>query len=109
MLNLTQIEYVPEENQQIKLYKWTRLFKATTWEKIKMLADKDSSISEFTSTLYEMSEYEKIYYQCLARERYERDRTSCLAYGMERINKLNNVSSINQENYTQNVFYITKI
>ncbi len=46
-----------------------------------MLANKDSSISEFTSTLYEMSEDEKIYQQCLARERYERDKLSCVAYG----------------------------
>ena len=28
-----------------------------------------------------MSEDEKIYQQCLARERYERDKISCVAYG----------------------------
>ena len=95
MLNLTQIENVTEEEQQSNLYKWAKLFKATTWEEIKMLADKDSSISEFTFTLHEMSEDEKIYQQCLARERYERDRASCLAYGieqgMEKVNKLINL------------------
>ena len=99
MLNLTQIENVTEEERQSDLYQWAKLFKATTWEEIKMLADKDSSISEFTVTLHEMTEDEKIYYQCLARERYERDRASCLAYGIEQgrkqgIDKINTLNSI---------------
>ena len=83
MLNLTQITSVTEEEQHSDLYKWAKLFKSTTWEEIRMLADKDSSISEFTFTLHEMTEDEKIYQQCLARERYERDRASCIAYGIE--------------------------
>ena len=48
-----------------------------------MLAKDDSSISEFTFTLYEMSEDEKIRYQCFARERYEHDRASAIEYGIE--------------------------
>ena len=83
MLNLTQIENVTEEERCSELYNWAKLFKATTWEEIKMLADKDTSISEFTFTLHEMTEDEKIYQQCLARERYERDHASMLAYGIE--------------------------
>ena len=81
MLNLTQIDKVTDEEKQSTLYQWAKLFKSTTWEEIKMLADKNSSISEFTFTLHEMSEDEKIYQQCLARERYERDKISCVAYG----------------------------
>ena len=63
-----------------------------------MLANKDSSISEFTFTLHEMSEDEKIYYQCLARERYERDRASCLAYGMEQgmVQGMERISKLHQ-------------
>ena len=95
MLNLTQIENVTEEERCSELYNWAKLFKATTWEEIKMLADKDASISEFTFTLHEMTEDEKIYQQCLARERYERDQTSMFAYGveqgMEKINKLHSL------------------
>ena len=83
MLNLTQIGNVTEEERSSELYNWAKLFKATTWEEIKMLADKDASISEFTFTLHEMTEDEKIYQQCLARERYERDRASIFAYGIE--------------------------
>ena len=83
MLNLKQIENVTDNERQSSLYQWAKLFKATTWEEIKMLAKDDSSISEFTFTLYEMSEDEKIRYQCFARERYEHDRASAIEYGIE--------------------------
>ena len=83
MLNLKQIENVTANERQSSLYQWAKLFKATTWEEIKMLAKDDSSISEFTFTLYEMSEDEKIRYQCFARERYEHDRASAIEYGIE--------------------------
>ena len=83
MLNLKQIENVTDNEHQSTLYQWAKLFKATTWEEIKMLAKDDSSISEFTFTLYEMSEDEKIRYQCFARERYEHDRASAIEYGIE--------------------------
>ena len=95
MLNLTQIENVTNEERQSDLHKWAQLFKATTWEEIKMLADKDSSISEFTFTLYEMSEDEKIRQQCFARERYELDRASDIAHGFKQgIKKINNLNNL---------------
>ena len=83
MLNLNQIDKATEKERSSELYHWAALFKATTWEEIKMLAKDDSSISEFTFTLYEMSEDEKIRYQCFARERYEHDRASAIEYGIE--------------------------
>ncbi len=83
MLNLTQIENVTDNERASSLYQWAKLFKSTTWEELRMLAKKDSSISEFTFTLHEMSEDEKIRQQCLARERYERDRASAIEYGIK--------------------------
>ena len=47
MLNLKQIDNVTDNERQSSLYQWAKLFKATTWEEIKMLAKDDSSISEF--------------------------------------------------------------
>ena len=81
MLNLTQITNVPDEERNSALYKWAKLFKATTWEELHMLGKDDSSISKFTFTLHEMSENEKIRQQCMARERYEHDRASAISYG----------------------------
>ncbi len=73
MLNLEQIENVTDEERQSDLYYWAKLFKATTWEEITMLAKNNSSISEFVFTLHEMTKDEKIWEQCLARDLYEHD------------------------------------
>ena len=81
MLNLTQITNVTDEERSSDLYKWAKLFKATTWEELRMLAKDDSSISKFIFTLHEMSEDEKIRQQCMARERYEHDLASAISYG----------------------------
>lgn len=81
MLNLNQIDKATEKERSSELYHWAALFKATTWEEIKMLADDNSSISEFVFTLHEMTEDEKIREQCLARDLYEHDKASAIAYG----------------------------
>ena len=52
--------------------KWARLFKAQTWEEIKMLAEKNPSITEAAATIYQISEDERIRQQCEAREDYLR-------------------------------------
>lgn len=96
MLNLNQIDKATEKERSSELYHWAALFKATTWEEIKMLADNNSSISEFVFTLHEMTEDEKIREQCLARDLYEHDKASAIAYGkrqgieegIQKINKL---------------------
>ncbi len=84
MLNLEQIENVTDEERQSDLYYWTKLFKATTWEEITMLAKNNSSISEFVFTLHEMTEDEKIWEQCLARDLYDHDLASATENGIEK-------------------------
>jgi uncharacterized coiled-coil protein SlyX len=44
------------------------LFKAKTWEEIKMLAKQDISLSAAAETIYELSEDERIQQECEARE-----------------------------------------
>ena len=48
------------------------LFKATTWEEITMLAQKNEYIGEATDTIYQLTQDEKIRMQCEAREDYYR-------------------------------------
>lgn len=91
MLNLTQIENVTNDERNSDLYKWVQLFKATTWEELTMVSKDDSRISEFVQMMYEMNDDPQIWEQCLAREMYERDRASDIAYGIEKINQLNNL------------------
>lgn len=97
MLILTQIENVTDEERSSNLYKWAMLFKAATWEELRMLSKDDSSISKFTFTLHEMSEDEKIRQQCMARERYEHDRASAISYGIKQGIELGREQGIEQE------------
>lgn len=68
-LNLNQIrnEKVKEENQNNELYQWAQVFKANTWEEIRMLAEKNEAIDECVCTLAELSKDDKIRMQCEAR------------------------------------------
>ena len=51
---------------------WARLFKASTWEELKMIAEQNKSISEASQTLYELNADEIELQKCYAREEYYR-------------------------------------
>lgn len=48
VLDLTHINLATEEDKQYQIDYWASLFKATTWEELKMLAEKNESIAEAT-------------------------------------------------------------
>ncbi len=70
VLDLTQIKLATEEDRRYRIQKWAKLFKATTWEEIKMLADKDKEIESAAQAVYELTADEKIRLQCEAMEDY---------------------------------------
>lgn len=72
VLDLTQINLATEEDRACHIDLWAALFRATTWEEIKMLAQKDEYINEASNTIYELTQEEKIRLQCQAREDYYR-------------------------------------
>jgi predicted transposase/invertase (TIGR01784 family) len=78
VVSLREIELATEEDKAWKIDYWARLFKATTWEEIKMIAKKDPAFQEASETLYVMNSDETIRAQCQAREDY---------YWMERSRK----------------------
>lgn len=76
VLNLTRIDLATEEDKARGLDHWAALFKATTWEELKMLAKQNPFIDEASATIYQLSQEEKIRWQCAAREDYyKRQRT----------------------------------
>ncbi len=81
VLNLKSLDNDSIEKKPDELYFWARLFKATTWEELKMLAKKNSDIEDTVVTLHELTDDEKIQLQCEARERYERDMASAIEKG----------------------------
>ena len=73
MLNLKSVGDDSVAKEPEKLYEWAKLFKATTWEELKMLAEKNEYIADTVVTLRQLSDDEKIRMQCQAREDYEHD------------------------------------
>jgi predicted transposase/invertase (TIGR01784 family) len=71
VLDLTQIENNGVKEEYPELYYWAKFFIAKTWEEVHMLTEKSKGLHEAVLTLKELSEDEKIRYQCEAREMYE--------------------------------------
>lgn len=76
VLDLTQIELATEEDIACRLDYWAALFKATTWEEIKMLAENNEYITEASKTIYQLTQEEHIRMVCEAREDYYRRQRS---------------------------------
>ena len=73
MLNLNQLENATENERVSELYHWACLFRAKTWEDIRMIAENNNAIREAASHLKVLSEKEKIQQQAESRERYFMD------------------------------------
>ena len=56
VVNLNQIELATEEDRKYGIDRWARLFKATTWEAIKMLAETNEYLSDTAETMLESSQ-----------------------------------------------------
>ncbi len=70
VVDLTNISLATTEDKRYNIDKWARLFKAQTWEDIKMLATEDSVIYDAAETIYQLSEDDRIRQECEAREDY---------------------------------------
>ncbi len=73
VVDLNQTGLATEEDKEWQIDSWASLFKATTWEEIKMLAEKNEMIKEAAETVYRLSQEERIREQCIAREEYYRN------------------------------------
>ena len=67
VLSLNQIELATEEDKRWHIDEWARLFKATTWEELKMIAEKDKVYSEAANSIYEQNSDETVRMMCEAR------------------------------------------
>ncbi|MBQ8314317.1 MAG: Rpn family recombination-promoting nuclease/putative transposase [Lachnospiraceae bacterium] len=62
VVNLNQIELATEEDRKYGVDHWARLFKATTWEAIKKMAQENEYISSAAETMFESSQDESMRY-----------------------------------------------
>ncbi len=73
VVDLSHIDLATDEDMKYHIDYWAKLFKATTWEEIKMLAEKDQYIDEASRTIFQLSADEQIRKRCLDREEYYLD------------------------------------
>lgn len=72
VVDLTHIDLATKEDRQWHIDKWAALFKAATWEEVKMIAQKNESILNAANTIWKLTQEERIRQQCEAREDYRR-------------------------------------
>ena len=68
VINLSRIDLATEQDKASGIELWARVFKATTWEEIDMLAQNNEYLQEVVSGVRQLTEEEKIRQQCEARE-----------------------------------------
>ena len=67
VIDLTHIGLATQEDKAYQIDHWARLFKSTTWEEIKMIAENNKYMEEALQALYECNADDVIREQCLAR------------------------------------------
>ena len=67
MLSLNKINNATDEDKQWHIDEWARLFKATTWEELKMIAKNNDVYSEAVDSIYYQNSDETIREMCEAR------------------------------------------
>jgi type I restriction-modification system DNA methylase subunit len=72
VIDLSKIELATEEDKVYRIDYWARLFKAKTWEELKMLANENEYLNEAADSIYKANTEEIVRQQCLAREDAER-------------------------------------
>lgn len=69
----TRINLATEEDKRYHIDSWARLFKADTWEELRMTASEDAALYEAAKALFYRSSDEEIRMRCLDREEYYQD------------------------------------
>ncbi len=73
VVNLKQTKLADEEDRLWGLDKWARLFKAATWEEIKMIAANNEALTDAANTMHSSLQDFLVRENCIRREWYEQD------------------------------------
>ncbi len=71
VLDLTRIDLATEEDKAYGIDTWAAVFKAKTWEELRMAVQSNEYMKDAAETLYELNSDEIIRQQCEARRRAE--------------------------------------
>ena len=73
VVDLSRIDLATDEDKRYHIHDWACLFKAVTWEELKMIASKDEYLKEAAQTIFRMSADDEIRKRCRDREEYYQD------------------------------------
>ena len=73
VVDLSRIDLATDEDKKYQIDYWVKLFKATTWEEIHMLASENDYINEASNTMLQFSAEKDIRKRCQDREEYYRE------------------------------------
>ena len=73
VIDLTHIDLATEKDKIFHVDEWARLFKASTWEEVHMLAKKNEYLQEAAGTMFRLTAEEQIRKRCRDREEYYQD------------------------------------
>lgn len=68
VVELNHAEIATDEDKYYKIDRWTRLFKSTTWEELRMCAGEDAAMQSAVKMVYEYNEEEAVRDMCRARK-----------------------------------------
>ena len=68
VLQLNKTKYATEEDKACGIYYWAKLFKATTWEELKILTEKQAALQSTVETMYRFTADDYIREEIRARE-----------------------------------------
>ena len=71
-INLTAIDLAEEKYKKSGLVRWCRLFKAESWEELKMIATEDSMMEQSISSIWQLAKEANVREQMLRREENEK-------------------------------------
>ncbi|MBD5541806.1 MAG: Rpn family recombination-promoting nuclease/putative transposase [Lachnospiraceae bacterium] len=73
VVDLSKIDLATDEDKAYHIDYWAALFKAKTWEELKMIASKDKDIEEAAKALFQFCTDEQVRKLCRDREEYYQD------------------------------------
>lgn len=73
VVDLSHINLATDEDKKYHIHEWAMLFKAATWEEIKMLASTNEYFQEASDTIFRMSADDLVRKRCRDREEYYQD------------------------------------
>lgn len=68
VVDLNRTDLATEEDKAYQIDQWVKIFKATTWEELRMLSQDNEYVEEIINTMYECHADAKICKQCSDRE-----------------------------------------